>query len=137
MKAFEILVETVNDEGERHSFNDKPAVEWDDGDKEWYKEGELHRLDGPAMDCSNGDEAWYKEGLYHRLDGPAVTWCDGAKEWDTKEWYKEDKRHRADGPAVEYGKDNNGKKEWYYEGKKIECSSTEEFLRIINLKVFW
>jgi len=38
-----------------------------------------------------------------------------------------------DGPACEY--DNY--KSWYHEGKRIECSSTKEFLRIINLKAFW
>jgi len=31
----------------------------------------------------------------------------------------------------------NGNKCWYYEGKKIKCSSTEKFLRIISLKAFW
>jgi len=133
IKVSEILVETLDDKGKRHSFNDKPAIEWDDGSKSWYKEGKSHRLDGPAIEWSNGDEAWYKEGVYHRLDGPAVTWYDG-----TKFWYKENKLHRLDGPAIECGKyRNNGDNYWYYEDKLIECKSTEEFLKIINLKAFW
>jgi len=76
-------IETRNDKGELHSFNDKPAIEYSSGSKRWYKDG---------------------------------------------------KRHRLDGPAVEY---NNGSKEWYYEGKNIKCESIKEFLKIINLKVFW
>jgi len=101
-----IINTTVNDKTEYHSFNDKPAIEWDDGDKAWYKEGRLHRVDGPACEFSVGYKCWCKEGVNHRLDGPAVECKDGYKEW------------------------------WYI-GKKVECSSTEEFLRIINLKVFW
>ena len=46
---------------------------------------------------------------------------------------KEDKRH-IDGPAIEYA---NGDKAWYYEGKRLKISSNEEFIRLINLKLFW
>jgi len=94
----------LNDESELHSFNDKPAIVWDDGSKWWYKKGELHRENKPAIE-SVGARWWYKEGGLHRIDGPAV-FCSGA----------------------DY---------WYYEGKQIKCSSTEEFLKIINLKAFW
>jgi len=76
-------IETFNDKSEWHSLNDKPAIEWDNGDKELYKEGKLHRDNGPAIE------------------------------------------------------DNYGYKAWYYENKYIDCNSTEEFLKIINLKVFW
>jgi len=99
-------VETLNDKGELHSYNDKPALEFRNGTNYWYKEGKYHRLDGPAVEYSNGDKWWYKEGKRHRIDGPAI-------EWD------------------------NGSKKWYYEGKEIECNSTKEFLKIINLKSFW
>ena len=27
-----------------------------------------------------GDKFWYQDGLLHRLDGPAIEWADG-KEW--------------------------------------------------------
>jgi len=79
---FDYRIKTVNNKGKRHSYNDKPAVEWIGG-RSWYKEGKLHRENGPAS-----------------------------------EW-------------------NDGEKHWYYEGKEIKCESTEEFLRIINLKTFW
>jgi len=76
-----------------------------------------------------GDKRWYKDGLLHREDGPAIEWANG-----DKEWYIEDKRHRVDGPAVEC---INGDKWWYYQGQIIECSSQQEFERLIKLRVFW
>jgi hypothetical protein len=42
--------------------------------------------------------------------------------------------HRIDGPAID---EPYGRKEWYYEGTKINCASQEEFERWIKLKVFW
>ena len=32
------------------------------GDKSWYQNGELHRLDGPAVEYANGAKFWYIEG---------------------------------------------------------------------------
>jgi len=98
-------IDTFNDKGELHSFNDKPANDYYNGDKYWYKNGKRHRIDGPAITC-NGNKWYYKEGKRHRLDGPAVELADGGKTW-------------------------------YYEDKEINCFSTEEFLKIINLKTFW
>jgi len=76
-----------------------------------------------------GTKFWYLNGQFHREDGPAVEYADG-----TKYWYLNGKRHREDGPAVEWA---DGDKYWYYHDEGIECKSTEEFLRIINLKAFW
>jgi len=122
-------IETRNYKGDLHSFNDNPAIVWYDGSKFWYKEGELHRLNGPSVEYRDGYKEWYENGKRHRLDGPAIEYVNG-----TKYWYKEDKLHRSNGPAIEY---NDGDKYWHYEGKKIECDSTEEFLKIINMKAFW
>jgi hypothetical protein len=41
-----------------HSYNDKPAVEWRDGSKYWYRNGMNHRLYGPAVEFNN-DKYWY------------------------------------------------------------------------------
>jgi hypothetical protein len=46
-------------------------VEHSKGEKRWYQNGKLHRLDGPAIEKSNGTKIWYKNGMFHRLDGPA------------------------------------------------------------------
>ena len=51
------------------------------GDKLWYQNGKLHRLDGPAVEWSDGDKFWYQNGKRHRLDGPAIEWATGSKAW--------------------------------------------------------
>ena len=38
---------------------DGPAIEWDNGDKEWYINGKLHRDDGPALILADGRIFWY------------------------------------------------------------------------------
>ncbi len=42
--------------------------------------------------------------------------------------------HREDGPALEYP---NGLKSWYLNGKRINCSSQEEFEKFLKLQAFW
>jgi hypothetical protein len=91
-------------------------VEYSNGDKEWFKEGKCHRLDGPAIEQSDGTKYWYLEGKRHREDGPAVEFSNG-----TKAWYKNGDRHREDGPACEYA---DGGVWWYLEGQEY---SEEEF----------
>ena len=86
------------------------------GDKFWYLNGELHRIDVPAVEYANGDKFWYKNGKCHREDGPAKEYSNG-----TKYWYKEGRYHREDGPAVEFA---NGGKYWWLNGKNY---SDKEF----------
>lgn len=64
----------------------------------WFKEGTSirHREDGPAVEFNNGDKLWYKDNLPHREGGPAEEYVDG-----TKVWTINGRRHREDGPAVE------------------------------------
>jgi hypothetical protein len=51
------------------------------GNRYWYQDGNLNRLDGPAVEYANGDKFWYQNGQLHRLDGPAVEFNNGKKEW--------------------------------------------------------
>ena len=88
---------------------DGPAVEWNDGTKEWWQNGSLHRLDGPAYENINGAKQWYQNGLLHRLDGPALEFYNG-----DKHWYQNDLLHRLDGPAIDRA---DGEKLWYKNGK--------------------
>ena len=53
----------------------------DNGDKFWYQNGKLHRLDGPACEYADGDKTWYQNGDLHRLDGPAIEHADEYKFW--------------------------------------------------------
>ena len=88
---------------------DGPAVEYSDGTKSWYLNGQPHREDGPAVEFSDGTKFWYLNGKPHREDGPAVEFSDG-----TKYWYLNGQLHREDGPAVEF---SNGTEYWYLNGK--------------------
>ena len=105
------------------------AVEWDNGTKEWYYKGKLHRENKPAIVCEKykkrkkepGElihgpqliayikKAWYHHGKCHRIGAPAVEMSDG-----TKEWYINDLLHRVGGPAIEW---SDGGKEWYQNGE--------------------
>ena len=57
------------------------TVEVEDGYKEWYLNGKLHREDGPAVESPNGYKEWYLNGKLHREDGPAVEYSNGDKSW--------------------------------------------------------
>ena len=41
---------------------DGPAIEFSNGQKEWYVHGKVHRVDGPAVEYAGGDKAWYLNG---------------------------------------------------------------------------
>ena len=42
--------------------------------------------------------------------------------------------HREDGPAIE---NKDGSRFWWYEGEYVECSSQQEFEKMLKLKAFW
>lgn len=117
-------------------MNDEPVkIEYEDGTVKYFnKEGELHRVDGPAIEycrsVGGGGSRWFFKGKKHRENGPAVIHADGSMEY----WFN-GKRHRLDGPA--YISSDDTYKKWYFEGEYIECSSLEEFQKIIKLKWFW
>jgi len=50
------IIYTFN--GRRHREGDLPAVEWQNGDKEWWIHGKLHRENGPAVESAIGYK-WY------------------------------------------------------------------------------
>ena len=62
------------------------------------------------------------------IDSLGVCWYEDQNDSGTRYL------HREDGPAVE---NNDGTKHWYLNGRWINCSSQEEFKRLIKLKVFW
>ena len=37
-------------------------VEWEDGDKGWYKNGNLHKEEGPARIHKDGYKSWWLDG---------------------------------------------------------------------------
>jgi len=128
-----------NEKGELHRDGDKPAIEWIDGDKTWFKNGKLHRdRDKPAIEIANGGKYWYQNGELHRNgDKPAIECANGRKEW-----YQNGKLHRdGDKPALELV---GGSKEWHKSGELVdrylanfgcfEPKTREEALKRLNAK---
>lgn len=35
------------------------AIEWASGNKQWFYNGRLSRLDGPAIECHDGRKEWF------------------------------------------------------------------------------
>lgn len=79
------------------------------GNKCWYHNGQLHRLDGPAIEWASGSKSWYENGQLHRLNGPAADHAGG-----TRIWYQDGEKHRLNGPAAEYA---DGDCEWWYNNR--------------------
>ncbi len=108
---------------------DGPAVEWPNGEVEYWINGKEYELGiggrlvkkkkeireekqkKPTLRVSgDGSKYWYINGKLHREDGPAAEWSDGTKEW----WFN-GKLHREDGPAAEW---SDGTKEWWFNGRR-------------------
>ena len=54
------------------------------GTTRWYKGARckvFHRENGPAIEYADGDKRWYQNGDLHRTDGPAIEWANGGKAW--------------------------------------------------------
>ena len=102
-------IEHKNEFGQLHREGDLPAVEWEDGGKEWWVEGKRHRSnDLPAIIYESGGKEWHFEGKLHREEGPAIELSNGAKAW-----YVNGQLHRIGGPAREYA---DGNVEWWVNG---------------------
>jgi len=56
-----------------------------DGDTIWYLPSKgksyWHQLDRPAIEYANGSKSWFVNGERHRLDGAAIESADGSKSW--------------------------------------------------------
>ena len=89
----------------------------------WYNnstEKKLHRVDGPAIEWADGSKAWFLNGQWHRVDGPAIEDADGYKCWylNGKELTKS--QHQA---AVKKQADSYEDKVVEIEGKKYKLIS--------------
>ena len=120
----------VNDENELHNEYG-PAIEYSNGTKKWFINGEFHNEYGPAIEYSNGTKKWFINGELHRDDGPAIEYPNG-----NKMWYINGKCHREDGPAIER---SNGDKYWYINDKSVSERQYNEWRRnrVGSLKLSW
>ena len=67
---------------------------------EYRCEGKLHRTDGPAVEKENGVREWYFHGERHRTNGPAFEYTKSNGE-STGTWFMHGRLHRSDGPVIE------------------------------------
>jgi GNAT superfamily N-acetyltransferase len=77
-----------NKEGELHRENDKPAIEYKDGQKVWYKNGIIHRENNkPAIEWADGGKAWYINGMFikRNYDKNGIIHNDKFFDWDGDE----------------------------------------------------
>ena len=82
---------TVDDVGTIHWYKDAkmtirhrvggPVIEYADGGKEWWLNGDIHRTDGPAAEYADGHKAWWLNDKLHRTDGPAIELANGDTQW--------------------------------------------------------
>lgn len=89
--------------GVYHRDGDEPARVFDNGRREWWVNGKLHRDPGaegeskPALITETGNKLYYKNGISHRDgDKPAVEYANGYREW-----WVEGQLHRDPGPDGE------------------------------------
>ncbi len=103
-----------------HRENDKPAIEYINGEKQWFKDGKLHRETGPAKICENIEQFYLEDKLLTKEEWERQTLEKRRKATnvsvtiprDTEEdinivadevWYEDDAKTmigRVDGPAV-------------------------------------
>jgi hypothetical protein len=118
-----ILIRFSDSQGKTHRDNG-PAIEINEGYKEWRYHGLFHRVDGSAIVYENGDEEWYIFGKKHREDGPAVTYESGK----IQRWFIHGIKHRMIGPATIY----HNEKRYYINGKKYTSHNYYSILKIIK-----
>ena len=83
---------------------------------EFKKNNLYHRLNGPAIDYNDGSKLWFFNGERHRsCDRPAIVWNDGYKAWYTK-----GQLHREGGlPAIEWFNNNHRKNDFWLNGQQF------------------
>lgn len=124
---------------------DGPAVEYHNGDQEWWYHEHRHREDGPAIYHKDGRKLyfiggaelcesvsisphrtrWFLHKKEHRTDGPATVYANG-----DKIWCQHGKQHREGGPAIEY---TNGFTDYWFCGVRY---TRDEYYKILKLDKF-
>ena len=59
----------VDDNGEHYKTKDGYRFEDVDGNILWYRNWVLHRLDGPAVEFANGSKSWWVNGEQMMSEG--------------------------------------------------------------------
>jgi hypothetical protein len=101
------------------------SINYNNGRKEWYQYGKLHRTNGPAITTLVGNKFWYQNGELHRIDGPAIKYISG-----TNEWWQNGQLHRTGGPAIEH---HNGDLEWWYKGICTKIFNKQAYINLLKV----
>ena len=145
------MAEALGDRDERYLSDTKArlrsettSVEYPNGDKEYYRDGKLHRDNDPvlgpmpAIERANGDKEYYKDDKCHRDNDPilgpmpAVECANGYKAY-----YKHGELHRDDTalgpmPAIECA---NGEKYYYKNGIQFTLVEPNQVkLKLIKMR---
>lgn len=121
-------IEGANGEKIIHSIRDNPAIIYQNGTMEWYRNGKIHRENDPAIVIKDkdGNEVewfWVQDGKEHRIDGPSHIYdnrlYNNENRIYTEDWCKYNKRHRDDNPAVIIMENGVITQEIWYRNDKI------------------
>ena len=63
----EVIKMYRNENGEPHK-EDGPAIELNNGTKEWCVNGNRHREDGPAIESKTGSKSYYLNGIRYSFE---------------------------------------------------------------------
>lgn len=104
--------------------NNHTIWQLEDGQISYYNEhNDLHREDGPAIEYTNGDKEWYLNGKLHREDGPARL----IRNETHQEWYKNGQEHSYNGqPSIFIMKPTENYIRWAENGQNIIDISLED-----------
>ena len=108
-----------------HSFNDQPAVVYNNGSCAYYTNDSLDRKNGPASIYINENgkkHEYYKDGNRHREGGPAIIRYDLQDNILSEEYFINGQRHREDGPAFISNSDPHGQLRIWYMYNEIKRS---------------
>lgn len=110
-------------DGMIHRDDDKPARKYANGDRKYYTNGKLDRVNGPAIVMSSGCREWYQNGLLYRDGGlPSIVNDNGELMWIDEKNYPSGLFHRdGDKPTHIH---SDGKMEWYFKGEFIKSNFT-------------
>jgi hypothetical protein len=73
---------------------------------------------------------WFVNDKLHR-DSDLQAYEDAS---GYRAWWQHDKYHRTTWPARMWG---DGRKEWWINGEKLDCTTQAEFEKLMRLKAFW
>jgi hypothetical protein len=90
MKTYKVTVDNdgttrwYNEQGQLHREGDLPAVEWANGGKSWYINGERNREGGlPAIEFADGGKCWYINGKNATKEEAIAHFKPKEVEWKT------------------------------------------------------